>query len=179
MDYLFVRRGEAVGGERIGGVSVGGGDEEISEGLRRLTRVLGRGGVSLAGGLLGGEDGYGAEFENDVFMLHPFCWCEREECEWCVGCSCREEQWKHFDASGREIGLDSYYELSREERGVDTFVGERCAYCRGEFVGAPNFLHKRSGSRVKWYKYIGRDMEVDLKIAWNVVLQECLTSLGL
>lgn len=35
------------------------------------------------GGLLGGEFGYGVEYENDVFMMHPYCWCEQENCGWC------------------------------------------------------------------------------------------------
>lgn len=37
------------------------------------------------GGLLGGEYGYGVDFENDTFMMHPFCWCEKEDCGWCCG----------------------------------------------------------------------------------------------
>ena len=28
---------------------------------------------------------YGVEHENDVFMMHPFCWCERQDCPWCGG----------------------------------------------------------------------------------------------
>jgi hypothetical protein len=28
---------------------------------------------------------YGTDYENDVFMMHRFCWCEREECGWCSG----------------------------------------------------------------------------------------------
>ena len=43
----------------------------------------------------------------------------------------------------------------------------------------PNFLHKRSGFEVRWYKWIGRDMETanDSGLDLNVVLNECLTSL--
>lgn len=26
---------------------------------------------------------YGADFENDVFRMHPFCWCEKEDCIYC------------------------------------------------------------------------------------------------
>lgn len=28
-------------------------------------------------------DKYSTNFENDVFMLHPYCWCEKETCPWC------------------------------------------------------------------------------------------------
>lgn len=34
------------------------------------------------------EDGewsekYGTNIENDVFMMHRFCWCESDDCPWC------------------------------------------------------------------------------------------------
>lgn len=28
---------------------------------------------------------YGTDFENDKFMMHRFCWCEKDTCKWCVG----------------------------------------------------------------------------------------------
>lgn len=56
---------------------------------------------------------YGTDFENDIFMMNRFCWCEKEDCKWC----------------GSE--------------------------------NAPNFLHKKTGFEVRWYKYIGRSMEMN------------------
>lgn len=58
----------------------------------------------------GGRFGDGVEYENDVFLMHPFCWCEKESCQWCSG-------------------------------------------------EAPNFRHKSTGLEIRWYKWIGRDME--------------------
>jgi hypothetical protein len=55
---------------------------------------------------------YGTDFENDVFMMHRYCWCESDDCQWCGG-------------------------------------------------GAANFWFKPTGFRVRWYKYIGRGVEVD------------------
>lgn len=26
---------------------------------------------------------YGTAVEHDIFSMHPFCWCEEEECPWC------------------------------------------------------------------------------------------------
>jgi len=26
---------------------------------------------------------YGTLFENDIFRMHPYCWCDRDECKWC------------------------------------------------------------------------------------------------
>jgi hypothetical protein len=31
---------------------------------------------------------YGTNFENDTFMMHQFCWCEKHDCPWCQGCIC-------------------------------------------------------------------------------------------
>lgn len=47
-------------------------------------------------------------------------------------------------------------------------------------AGMPNFLHKRTGFWVKWYKYIGRSMEWDESITkedWREVYNECMDSL--
>lgn len=47
-------------------------------------------------------------------------------------------------------------------------------------VDQPNFLHKRTGFWVKWYKYIGRSMEWDESITkedWREVYNECMDSL--
>lgn len=26
---------------------------------------------------------YGTRIDNEIFMMHPFCWCERKDCKWC------------------------------------------------------------------------------------------------
>lgn len=42
--------------------------------------------LGVSGGYgLGGEGGYGVDYENDTFMMHPFCWCDQETCKWCYG----------------------------------------------------------------------------------------------
>lgn len=41
-----------------------------------------------------------------------------------------------------------------------------------------NFLHKPSWSTVRWYKYIGREMETDLKAPWSQIIAECFASIG-
>ena len=28
---------------------------------------------------------YGTDVENNVFMMHGYCWCESEDCGWCNG----------------------------------------------------------------------------------------------
>ena len=49
--------------------------------------------------------------------------------------------------------------------------------CDIEVFQRPQFTHKPSGSTVCWYKYIGRDMQPDLKTDWDSILIDCLRSL--
>lgn len=59
-------------------------DEAISSALYGLTETIAtRTGVEPGHGLLGGEWGYGCDYENDVFRMHPYCWCGREDCAYC------------------------------------------------------------------------------------------------
>lgn len=68
--------------------------DPLSECLRLLTFQLKRSfpNEDDCGFGLGGSNGYGVAFENDVFLMHPQCWCEREgECPWCTGCGAYQE----------------------------------------------------------------------------------------
>jgi hypothetical protein len=143
-------------------------DDELSKRLSELTSLLD---PDQSYGL-GGPDGYGANFENDVFMMHRFCWCEGADCPWCGGCEC--------DASD-ELGMIRGYGTA----GIE--VGGTCAYCRGEHhsdkgavagKGAPNFWHKPTGFKVWWYKWIGRDNEIVGPPDANIssILDDCTRS---
>ena len=58
--------------------------DAISEGLREITRALEAAGYEGCG-VFGGADGYGVDFRNGIFSIHPFCWCEDQElCPWCA-----------------------------------------------------------------------------------------------
>ncbi len=123
---------------------------------------------------------YGTEVDNDVFMMHPFCWCERSDCPWCVGCECPPGAFHEY-VDGVEVFVDEFVEIHRRltaghKYGTAEYeAGSReanrrrsrwhdpamfCRYHRGEFGNAPNFLYKPTGFRVNWYKYIGRSTEV-------------------
>lgn len=67
-----------------------GDDSDVSNALRGLTQGVDFAGLARgeAGGLFGGEFGYGVNYENDVFMMHRYCGCERDDCLWCGGCGC-------------------------------------------------------------------------------------------
>lgn len=154
-------------------------EDKISADLRYLTQVLEGQGADISGGLLGGEFGYGAYFENDTFMMHPFCWCEQDDCEWCRGCTCPEGAYE-YRVEGIKVHefsqwLEAYDKgLSRETVHHDHL---KCDYCKGLVGHAPNFLHKPSGTKVRWYKYIGRGMEVNLLGDWLAIFNDCLNSI--
>jgi hypothetical protein len=45
----------------------------------------------------------------------------------------------------------------------------------------PNFLHKVSGFEIRWYKYMGRDMEANRTVTvkqFDAMLGACLRSIG-
>lgn len=68
------------------------GDEDaLSIGLRLLTQQLIAQGHGQPQSGFGGEYGYGVDFENEMFLLHPFCWCEEDDCLWCGGSGCQVE----------------------------------------------------------------------------------------
>lgn len=128
----------------------------------------------VAHGFFGGEFGYGASYENEVFAMHPYCWCERHDCPWCAGCSCASNTWVADEGKSPP--------------------GVKCPWCSGvhrwadrgalapddpPHYGAPHFWHKPSGLRVWWYKYIGRGMETHRLDSTDLaaVFSECVASL--
>jgi len=34
---------------------------------------------------------YGTDFENETFLMKPFCWCEKPDCPWCARCAAFED----------------------------------------------------------------------------------------
>lgn len=60
-------------------------NDEVSDLLRELTKKIYITHPELrGGGFLGGEFGYGADYENEYFAMKPFCWCEKETCGLCT-----------------------------------------------------------------------------------------------
>ena len=143
-------------------------EDIISKDLRRLTQVLCVGQIGDdhdGSGGLGGTYGYGVNYENDVFMIHRYCWCERPECPWCLECACQA----HYEKNGVRV--------ERYEEGVESITDVECRNSREQPERAPNFLHKPSGSTIRWYKWIGRSMEMELRGEWSAIVAECLESI--
>lgn len=215
----------------------------ISEGLRALTKILKPDEEEFG---FSGPFGYGVEFETPVFLMHPYCWCEKQgECPWCTGCGVYYDSGKCVAClTIREHSPDCYDTLLQEEErraGVhhdqrpyeslsfDTVQKKRrsisnrllklltvsdagcscgrdkelkaackvsgCDYAIGtgifsrftpytkdhtrHYYDPPNFWFKPTDFRVKWYKYIGRDMAFnrDISVAeWAEVFEACVKS---
>ena len=82
---------------------------------------------------------YGTDYENDVFMMHHFCWCGKEDgsCLWCI----------HGDHP-------DFDRLLRERFGTEDYQKHSARH----YYDPPNFWYKPTDFRLSWYKYIGRDM---------------------
>lgn len=150
-------------------------DDVISQALRVLTQRLVEAGHDASGGMLGGEYGYGAWYENDVFMMHPFCWCERGDCEWCRGCECGEDA-VIYRVDGKVSDFRTWMDADYSRATTEPVPENQCDNCREGLEAAPNFLFKPTGATVHWYKYIGRSMEVDGDFP-NDFLQVCVDSI--
>ena len=140
-------------------------------------------------------DKYGTSFENDIFMMYPFCWCDKDDCPWCAGCTCPSEAF-HYFVDGKEVSFDEWMDFFKRE--VDGKVSTldhsewmkladevnrrrteshdvACDFCKTGGVAtskggeagrtAPNFWYKPADFKVWWYKYIGRDTETNRDIS--------------
>lgn len=165
----------------------------IENDLVKLTQILVENGhAEYIGGLLGGLYGYGANFKNDVFMMHSYCWCDEDDCPWCMGCDCPEDAYTYL-VDGKRVTLEEWIRLAGEANSRrDIIHNPTCDYCTGRAGteygaepgrAAPNFwYYGKSGQEVKiwWYKWIGRDMEYNRTVdteEWLSIFKECLDSL--
>lgn len=231
--------------------------DAVADGLVEITAAIDRlAPDTVAHGVLGGHHGYGAHFENDVFVMRPFYWgdcdCGADERgdKWHAAnphkADCfrtvlharfakydEESGWNALEEEGRAADLmeehveevdfgtlctrtrtakgDDHHKrwcrahdrrtkaharLTRElylERGLGPELYQWLCTCgvderateyfatEGHYptcaLELPNFRHKATGFEVRWYKYIGRDMETKGECDWHAVLRECLQSL--
>lgn len=76
---------------------------------------------------------YGADVRTDKFVMHPFCWCEKPDCPYCL-----EDELIISEDMIQRFGND----LDNDRT-------------------APNFWYKPLDYKVWWYKYIGRSVKVN------------------
>src|ERR1700674_4892859 len=88
--------------------------EYVGLGLVAITEALTTHDPDLdLGWRLGGPNGYGANFENDTFMMHRYCWCEREECLWCRGCGCDDGEVEWY-VDDKQVTCDEQWTWNKE-----------------------------------------------------------------
>jgi hypothetical protein len=183
---------------------------------------------TLGGGLLGGEFGYGANFENDAFTMRTYYWgdcdcgADEREAEWSAAHKHAPDCYMHkvagdlLAAGGtRSSFSDTYIERPKAvtyDQWQKTEDATRKKWCKhfglsypagcaihctcghDKLFSAwvndnghrptcalelPNFLHKRTGMEVRWYKWIGRGMEsVGVPKDVAAVFRECMESLS-
>lgn len=56
---------------------------------------------------------YGADYRNDVFTMHPFCWCDEDACPYCAE---SEPNFTHYN-SGLKVWWYKYIGRGMEIRG--------------------------------------------------------------
>jgi len=134
---------------------------------------------------------YGFYYQSPVFLCHPYCGCEEEDCPWCVSCTCPDSA-THYYIDGDVVSSRQWADyFEREDAKIPDTIPFRekvvawdkinshrtrvrlpeCEFCQTGSVArmyggspgnaAPNFYHIDSGLRVSWYKYLGRSMEID------------------
>jgi hypothetical protein len=151
-------------------------DSEVAFGLRRLTRTLVANGYGDLSAGLGGEDGYGVTFENEVFSMHPYCWCEQDACAWCANCTCTDAAWTYL-LDGAPSDYDGWFMAQAAGQDAVQVFTPNCHWCLHPELKRANFEHKASGTKITWYKYLGRSMELSIKEEWTSVLGQCLASI--
>ena len=180
--------------------------DKVSNGLYELSEALAElNPEKQHHGFLGGDYGYGQEFENDVFMMFPYYWgdctCGYEEkaLEWYSTHkhkeSCYQAEYNkiedtlHNDKEAKE--LCKKFGIAWDE-GKGSAIHCTCGFNEESMkwenenehkddcpMIRPNFLHKPTGFSVSWYKYIGRGMNFEniSKRGWEKVLKECFESI--
>jgi hypothetical protein len=151
-------------------------NDSVSNDLRDLTQTLMQLGHATTGGLLGGENGYGVYFENEVFAMHPYCWCEGDDCKWCNPCLCPAEVDTYL-VNKVEVDIETWAKTDKQNREIVHNKELECKRCSEKIESAPNFLHKPTNSKIWWYKYIGRGMEFGLHANWKDIMKEVKESI--
>ncbi len=63
---------------------------------------------------------YGVDFENEAFLMHTYCWCEKDGCRWCSedACGCPNPPAEHYlDGARVESWLEASEAILRRYRG--------------------------------------------------------------
>lgn len=117
------------------------------------------------------DAGYGIDYENDVFEMHPYYWGD------CT-CGYEKEEWKKF----RKL-FEEKYKNENEKQQLELQYKEwlkthkHSDRCR---LMLSNFHYKPTGLKINWYKYIGRSMSSNKPITvknFQKIFEHCKQSI--
>lgn len=120
-------------------------------------------------GFLGGRFGYGARWSSSVFDMRPYCW---DECD-CGQEQARDARSPHYVKKGLRTRA-RVRRYMREWEALERELPCKPTCCRV----LPNFRHHATGLEVRWYKYIGRSMEVEGAGDVAAILAECIADVA-
>jgi hypothetical protein len=143
--------------------------DELADALVTLTEhICNKDPDREVGGFLGGRFGYGAEWDSAVFEMFP---------DGDYDCDCGQDA-----AFGEEFDRRFSKEVQKRDGfwlRADVKALEEKYACKPTCIKVrPNFRHKPSGLTVRWYKYIGRDMEVEGSGDVAAILAECIADVA-
>lgn len=86
---------------------------------------------------------YGTTIDNDVFLMHPYCWCEEDSCSWCGGeCECPPGAF-HYFVDGNEVSYEAWMSFyMREVYGRDYEPGD-ISHLRAPQLANPDVVNAR------------------------------------
>lgn len=122
-------------------------DDLISNGLRELTKAIHDKhykDVHILSGL-GGENGYGENFSNNIFLMHRFCWCEEPNCPYCGGCDCPDSAY-HFFVDGKEVTHKEYDDFFTIETDKKFYPDKDVKWLQDNWID----LKKRRENNSEW-----------------------------
>jgi hypothetical protein len=151
-------------------------DDALDKLLRRVAVAYGE--------LANWPEKYGADYEDDRFMMHPFCWCGETDCPWCRGCECPETA-DHYFVDDEEVSFDAWLSFFQRETAPQPRYGGSpkewaawetkankvnkrrrtsheavCSFCRGDGPAVAKGAEPGRSAPNFWYK------PTDLKVWW-------------
>lgn len=144
--------------------------DDLAAALETLTEhIVNKAPEREVSGFLGGRFGYGAEWSSPVFEMHP---------DGDYDCDCGQDD----VALAHEPPMPNkrFRTRSRMRRYWKTYNAwsEQFPCLPTCITARPNFRHHASGLEVRWYKYIGRSMEVAGSGDVAAILAECIADVA-
>lgn len=95
----------------------------ITDLMRQLTKAIAKAGIDISSGALGGEYGYGAYYQNEVFEMRPYFW---DDCT----CELQDDVDLHSDTCEYDLPNFKHYKTNFEVSWYK-YIGRSMEYTPG------------------------------------------------